>query len=337
MTWAILLAVAVGCSKGEQKPVKETAELTPVPAMSAYALAEPIQTRNLSVVPVIYRNPVDKLEDYATLAEATKHGWIEIIEMPDGQVDTLRVRNTGPKPLLLLGGELLIGGKQDRVVCKDVIIPPGKTMEVAVNCVEHGRWQGSSNKFESAQMMVPFSVRKQAFYGSQEGVWDKVKEVNAKAGAAAGETTIQAGLAGKEVQARFDTDLEQIVSALRKSNNVVGMIIAIDGVPQTIELFGTPSLFAATQESLLKGALSEAALNGSGTNRVPSMADCTAFFSDCLNGKRLLKGRGVGVNTFSASSPDIDGAEIATTDYEAKPAQKQAGLVHGTYSRNQGK
>jgi hypothetical protein len=51
----------------------------------------------------------------------------------------------------------------------------------------------------------------------------------------------------------------------------------------------------------------------------------------------LLKGRSTGVNTFSASSPSLQGAEIATPDYEARPAKRQAGLVHGTYSRNAGR
>jgi hypothetical protein len=40
-------------------------------------------------------------------------------------VNQLVLINRGKRPLLLLAGELIIGGKQDRIVAKDRIIAPG--------------------------------------------------------------------------------------------------------------------------------------------------------------------------------------------------------------------
>src|SRR5262245_50897463 len=108
----VLAAMMSGCtnsdssgSGGSLNPT--TAGLTEVPGMSRYALAEPIQINNVSIVPVVSKEKQDIGPEYATLAEAKKNAWVEIIEEPgDAEVNQLRVRNVGPKPLLLLSGEL---------------------------------------------------------------------------------------------------------------------------------------------------------------------------------------------------------------------------------------
>src|SRR5687767_14263760 len=109
------ISLLAGCDDASNGTIPVSArELTPIPELSAYQLGEPIQVDNLTIVPVICPGSPDSKQEYATLAEAKKHGWVEIIEKPGSQeVSWLLVRNTGPKPLLLLGGELLLGGKQD--------------------------------------------------------------------------------------------------------------------------------------------------------------------------------------------------------------------------------
>ena len=53
----------------------------------------------------------------------------------------LTVVNTGQKPVLLAVGDVVEGGRQDRVIVSDAVIPPtNRPVTVAVNCVEQGRW-----------------------------------------------------------------------------------------------------------------------------------------------------------------------------------------------------
>jgi hypothetical protein len=273
--WPVALLVLAGCRHAGTASAEKPAEPTPIPNMSGFALAQPVQSGNLAVVPVIYeRKAIDK-DDYATLAEALKHDWIEVIEMPNGEVNTLRVRNKGPKPILLLGGELLVGGKQDRVVAQDVVIQPGQTVEVEVDCVEHGRWTGMSNEFKGGATTVPMRVREEAQFGTQSGVWDRVGEFNEQAKAASGVTTIRGGLANETIQKRIGTDLGRLCSALREQRNVVGVIIAVDGKPRTLEVFGSPALFDASMEEILKGAIADVALDERQDASLPSQADST--------------------------------------------------------------
>jgi hypothetical protein len=337
VTLFIFITFLAGCSSSESAKVVQsgTSTLTSIPELSAYSLGEPISAGRLTVVPVIAKEETKVGQEYITLAEAKKNGWIEIIEKPGQEtVGWLLVRNTGPRPLLLLGGELLVGGKQDRVVSKDTVIPPGEEREVAVYCVEHGRWSGDTHKFEYSGSMVPQSVRKSATFGSQQEVWDDVAKYNDKAGAAAGMSTVQSGMSAKAVQDTVTTDLPQIIEQLRGRDRVVGMVVAINGEVTALEMFGTPTLFQASFEPLLRGFLAEAATAGASAGKSFSIEDCKSFVAESLNSRRKLVGESKEGHTFDLdSNANMRGMELAEKDYEAKPGAAANGLLHGSYLR----
>jgi hypothetical protein len=85
--------------------------------------------------------------------------------------------NNSKHPLILLAGEVVTGGKQDRVVGKDRIVPAeSDPVDLSVFCVEHGRWTETSAKFDThASVMLQPSVRKRAMVDQdQQKVWDAV-------------------------------------------------------------------------------------------------------------------------------------------------------------------
>src|SRR4029077_17374623 len=67
--------------------------------------------------------------------------------------------NNSKRPLLLLAGEIVTGGKQDRVIGKDRIVPaesdPG---DLSVFCVEPGRWVATSSNFGASESMYGGAV-----------------------------------------------------------------------------------------------------------------------------------------------------------------------------------
>ena len=55
-----------------------------------------------------------------------------------GDVNRLVIYNRSGRKLLLLAGEMVVGGKQDRIVQKDRIVPPSDhPYDLDVFCVEH--------------------------------------------------------------------------------------------------------------------------------------------------------------------------------------------------------
>jgi hypothetical protein len=93
------------------------------------------------------------------------------------QVNSLVLVNNSQRPLILLAGEIVTGGKQDRVVAKDRIVPSeSDPVDLGVFCVEPHRWVETSSKFDThASVMAQPSVRKKAMAEKdQQQVWDEV-------------------------------------------------------------------------------------------------------------------------------------------------------------------
>jgi hypothetical protein len=83
--------------------------------------------------------------------------------------------NRGDEPVLLLAGEIVSGGKQNRTLRDDTLLPAHSgPRELPVLCVERGRWHGSAGSFDAAPM-AGHSVRSGAMAGeAQTEIWDRV-------------------------------------------------------------------------------------------------------------------------------------------------------------------
>jgi hypothetical protein len=151
----------------------------------------PVTYRNLTVVPVFYgkdhgEREYPDPESYLTLDQALEQGVLDIREKDGGDVPWVVVRNRSDKRILVMGGEILSGCKQDRIVARDVLIAPRrKRLLLPVYCVEAGRWHHVSGEFKSEKNLGTYSMRAAA-QGStgnnQSEVWNKVAESNRRLG-----------------------------------------------------------------------------------------------------------------------------------------------------------
>ncbi len=169
-----------------------------------WRLIEPVTYENISIFPVVSSSSQDT-SPFLTLEEGLSRGDVVVREQgseglarsrdgrpvyvpqpPGASVNQLVLINRSKRPLLLLAGELVSGGKQDRIIGKDRIVPAGAPpLPLDVFCVEHGRWTGSS-QFGAARTIVHPSVREQAAVNQdQNNVWDAVRSGNLSASAKA--------------------------------------------------------------------------------------------------------------------------------------------------------
>src|SRR5215831_1573142 len=168
----------------------------PAPIVSDYKLLDPITHGDLTVFPVV-SNKTHDTNGFVTLDEGIRSGEVVVTEVGNlhggmhrrplpqnygsAQVNQLVLVNNSQRPLILLAGEIVTGGKQDRVVAKDRIVPPeSDPVDLGVFCVEPHRWVERSTKFDShASVMAQPSVRKKAMVEKdQQQVWNEVN--NAK-------------------------------------------------------------------------------------------------------------------------------------------------------------
>jgi hypothetical protein len=285
-------------------------ELTPPPG---YKVLEPIRHGNLTVFPVVSAKNYPTGE-FLTLDEGLRSGDVVVTEAGnvqglirrhptpgirhDGaQVNRLVLVNNSKRPLLLLAGEIVTGGKQDRVIGKDRIVPAeSDPVDLSVFCVEPGRWVATSEHFGASEamygsavggprpnapvpmaMMAQPSVRAKAMGDKNQGeVWDEVrkqrKAVTVEMAAAA--PTVPSAIAhtssyarlmeNEEVKKQVDAvarpieqNYQSLIRQLR-DRNAVGIVVAVNGRIIWADVFASTDLLQKYWPKLVRSYASEA-------------------------------------------------------------------------------
>lgn len=328
----LLLASCSGPSYTSVAKSNEPA--TEIPGVSTYALGTPVSYKNVTVIPVNLTTKRQNLgEEYVSLTEAKKNGWIEITEIPGQQeVNRLTVRNNGPKAIMLIGGDLLLGGKQDRIVAKDTIVPPHSQVDVSVFCVEHDRWSPTFDKFKAGDTAVPQSIRTKATFQDQGQVWDGVAEYNRKANASPDTSSVMGGLALPAVQQNVNEGLEALLKQLSGKTDMVGLVFVQNGRLVTFELFGSNALYKASETSLLRGFLAEGAVGDQTTSPKVDLDEAAGFVAKALKGEREQRAISGLTSDWGVSAGDVMGREATAPGADAKAATSGQGFIHGTYA-----
>jgi hypothetical protein len=272
-----------------------------VPSGAGYKVLEPIRHGNLTVFPVVAAISHDT-QEFLTLDEGVRSGEVVVTESGnvqplmrrrptsvshDGaQVNQLVLVNNSKRPLILLAGEIVTGGKQDRVIGKDRLVPAeSDPIDLSVFCVEPGRWTASSSSFGSMGFaMAQPAVRGKAMGAKDQGeVWSAVRKqqadvsanLAAPAAAAVGGTTSYARvMANEAVKQQVDSVAEPIqrsylslIQQLR-DRNAVGVVVAVNGEIVWADIFASTNLLEKYWPKLVRSYAAEAIVKQTGAHEV---------------------------------------------------------------------
>ncbi|HEY3175190.1 MAG TPA: DUF6569 family protein [Candidatus Polarisedimenticolia bacterium] len=195
---------------------------------------------------------------YLSLDEALGRGALLVSEKPSPTVPGLDVENIGERPVLILAGEILVGGKQNRILQSDLLLPPHSgRRDVTAFCVEHGRWTAGESSFGVAGAMAPAGVRQSAARRSAEAqsdVWRAIGQVASEAGAPASPTqSLHDVMKDPKVEARAAPRIESVKESLPA--DAVGMIAVANGTIYSFDLFCSAPLFEKYREKIVRAAM----------------------------------------------------------------------------------
>lgn len=345
-----------------------------------WRLLEPVVYENISIFPVVSSN-TGETGGLLTLDEGLATGEVIVTErgnegmarsrdgrvIPDynrgtgATVNQLVLINRSKRPLLLLAGELVSGGKQDRIIGKDRIVPVGAPpLPLDVFCVEHGRWSNGS-QFASAKLMVHPSVREKAAVDQkQEEVWSAVRggttydySASPRASAAAPAppparitsrelSEAMAGLAptqsyqkiyeGSRVGQSVDSFVREVevrfareTSGL-KGEHVVGVVVAYGGEVAWSDIFASGQLFDRYWHKLMRSYAVEAMARP--TFREVASRDSAGDFLRRLSGREIQESE-PGVYRWREIT-DGRFAQIELESLEPKPMTVHRLFLHRT-------
>jgi hypothetical protein len=290
----VALAVIVPCLKGGE-----------MAAATRYQVLSPIRHGNLTIFPVVTADSHDT-RGFLTLDEGLRSGevivseagsvsplvrprhshavWQESRRNDGAEVNRLVLVNNSKKPLLLLAGEIVTGGKQDRIIGKDRLIPAeSDPVDLSVFCVEPGRWVATAGKanFVAPPMagaaigggIVQPSVRSKAMADKdQQKVWAEVG--NSKTAMARGlpptaseQVEVTSSYAGaienREVQHKLDNvaapmqqEYQSVIRQLREKN-AVGVVVAVNGEIIWADVFASSNLLEKYWPKLVRSYAAE--------------------------------------------------------------------------------
>src|SRR5499427_1972135 len=277
------------------------------PISGDYKLLDPISHGDLTVFPVVSNRAHDTSE-FITLDEGIRSGDVVVTEMGNlhsmmhrrpqqqtypisAQVNRLVLVNNSQRPLLLLAGEIVTGGKQDRVVGKDRIVPAeSDPVDLSVFCVEPGRWVPTNGKYQfdnaasgGMAMLAAPAVRAKAMGAKdQQQVWDEVRKsqkvivesqaapvatglaAHTVAGELSSTTSYARVMSNKVVQEEVDKvaapiqrSYESLIRQLR-DKNAVGVVVAVNGEIVWADIFASTQLLLKYWPKLVRSYASEA-------------------------------------------------------------------------------
>ena len=271
MRYLLLFVLAAGCERSDSAPAPRRPD--PVLLDERAALLPAMQVDSLTLTPIVAHGPAEPDEDLMTLDEAFAQKLVAIKELPSETVNTLTLTNNASRPLFLLAGEVIIGGKQDRIIGQNTIIAENTTQTVPVFCVEHGRWNGDSEEFASGKALAHGRLRGNASFEGQSEVWSEVATKN-RARRTMNSTDTYRQVATQQTNGTLAALEMRVNAALMRvrqpdRDRMIGYIASINGKVATIDRFNSPTLFRKLESKLVRSYLIEAVDTPAAPNITP--------------------------------------------------------------------
>lgn len=251
-------------------------------------VGSPYRYGGLTVFPLTVSRAVSR-DDIRTLDEAIRNDWIVVREMDNAQVSEVHVRNDSRHMVFLMAGEIVAGGRQNRVIREDVLLPARSGfIEVPVYCVEQERWAGKTERFSSPASMADQGLRKSAVAGeSQDRIWRDAAAKAESVGVSSKTRNYQEIYDDRDVKRRIDAAIARFTRFLRR--DTIGAVAVMGDRIVSCDIFSDPALFSRLWNKLCRSYAIEdiSAIDGESRrwrdySTSVTVRDVERFLSDAL-------------------------------------------------------
>ena len=282
-------------------------------APDGYRLSEPIVHGNLAIYFVHGTSRGGPVP--LTLQEALARKIVEVRET--GKVNELEIENTGDDEIFIQGGDIVKGGKQDRVLSVSLLVPPHSgRLPVEAYCVEAGRWSPrgaeDAQRFSSADTRLPSRRAKLELAGAvtggnaaasggvgarQQQIWQNVARIQGKlsenigapVAAPRSQTSLQLSLENGSLAREQAEYLKALEPRGSEASDIVGYVFAVNGKVNSADIYSSNALFRKLWPTLLRASVTEAiGERDAAADPAPARAAVSDFMTS-LNGQRTVE------------------------------------------------
>ncbi len=230
--------------------------------------------KNLKLIPIKYKprggGNYTELQNILPFGQAMQQGLITVQERGTSSVENvhwLSLYNNSDKNVFVSSGEIVAGGRQDRMVTRDTIVPAHSgRVDLAVMCVEEERWSEKDKKFVY-QQMADTHLRKTLDVGKNQAlIW---KEIAAQLEEGKVKNKTLAYMSRHQDKKYTDVQMEywnflqkKFYRAMRADSNIVGMVCMTSDKILGSDIFAGTNMFYGELQPMLMGYIEEAIVFG---------------------------------------------------------------------------
>ncbi len=259
--------------------------------------------KNLRVIPIRYKGPpgtgLSSLNNTISFSQALQQGLVTVQERGTAAVENvhwLSLYNNSDKDIFVSSGEVLAGGRQDRIVSKDTIVKAKSgRIDLPVMCVEEGRWSEKDRKFVYRKMANTHLRKTLDESKNQVLLW---KEIN---------NQLERDKVKNKTLSYLSRDKDKVFTAQQNDywqffdnkfrqtdSNIVGVVCMSGDKILGSDIFAGSNLFYGKLQPLMMGYIEEATLFG----ELPKVPDrevrkyLDQFLIDEISQEEFLKKNG---------------------------------------------
>ena len=306
--------------------------------LSNYRLSGPYEFEKLSIFLIHGPNAPDSAL-YTPLQQAMDEGTVIVSET--NHVNELAIENVSDDDTVFVqAGDIVKGGRQDRVLSVDFILPPHVgSIPISAFCVERSRWSPrgdeSADHFTLTEMAANYSLL-QAIrdVATQAGVWDEVGASHESVGAGVAAdvraelspTSLPLALENKAVLESTTPYIDNLSPLAHRWSDVIGFAFAINDELKSADVYSSHTMFERLWPRLLKAAAIEAVATPS-IKRAPNALPIETVGAFLVNSE-------LGTETMTDVNPRTLSVKRETEDglfFETRDTGRRGAWVHRSY------
>lgn len=232
--------------------------------------------KNLKIIPIRPKgggagNPLGMPQQpgraIISLSQALKLGYVKITERGTAATENvhyLRINNRTDTAVFIASGEIITGGRQDRMVTHDTImVPNGRDQYFDVMCVEEGRWSNKEKAFGYYGYANPDLRKVVDGSKNQVLVWKEIFGQLEGNGIKSPTLAYAARKQDKKYMLQEVEYFRYFYDKIIKDSSITGIVCVSGDKVIGTDIFAGNNLFREELEPLLRGYIEQAIEKGS--------------------------------------------------------------------------
>ncbi len=221
--------------------------------------------KNLKIIPIRFKGPGDgRLRpEVVSLSKAIQQGLVTVSERGTASTENvhwLRINNNSDKAIFVGSGEVILGGRQDRMVTRDTVLMPSRSDQyISVMCVEEGRWSDKEKKFAYFNYATPQLRKVLDQSNNQVVVWREILNHLDFNGVNSPTLAYASRRADKKFAPLVQEYYNYFIDQFKRSDSTITGFVCMSGDKVIgTDIYAGTNLFYGQLEALLPGYIEEA-------------------------------------------------------------------------------